>query len=70
MPATLEYEPNDTCILRVNGIWKRAEMDALQDELAHKIVAGARPRLLALLENFEGWEQGVDWNEYRLPFFT
>ena len=68
MPATIEYEPNDICILRVSGIWKRSEMDTLQDELAHKIVAGARPRLLVILENFEGWERGVDWNEYDFLF--
>ncbi len=68
MPATIDYEPNDICVLNVSGTWKRSEMDALQDELAHKIVAGARPRLLAVLQDFEGWEKNVDWNEFDFLF--
>ena len=28
-----------------------------------KIEVGAKPRVLAILENFEGWERGADWND-------
>lgn len=24
---------------------------------------GSKPRLLVILENFEGWERGADWND-------
>ena len=68
MAATLEFEPDDICVLRVSGIWKRSESDAGQAELAENIVAGGRPRILAILENFEGWERGVDWNEFEFLF--
>jgi hypothetical protein len=63
MPATIEYEPNDICVLRIGGILKRSEFAAAQGELARKIDGGAKPRLLVVAENFEGWERGADWND-------
>jgi hypothetical protein len=63
MPLTTEYEPNDICVLRISGVLKRNEFAAAQDELARKIDAGAKPRLLVIGENFEGWERGADWND-------
>jgi hypothetical protein len=64
----IEYEPGGICVLRVSGIWKRSEFGAGQDEIADKIDAGARPRVLAILENFEGWERGADWNDLEFLF--
>jgi hypothetical protein len=61
MPVHIEYEPNDICVLRVRGVLKRSEFTAEQSALARKIDTGSRPRLLVTLENFEGWERGVDW---------
>ena len=63
MPATIEYEPNDICVLRISGTLKRSEFAALQEGMANKIDAGAKPRLLAIAENFDGWERGADWND-------
>jgi hypothetical protein len=63
MPAIIQYEPNDVCLLRINGILRRTELGACEDDLARQIDAGSKPRLLAILENFEGWERGVDWND-------
>jgi len=40
---------------------KRSEFDTEQSALAHKIEHGSKPRLLVILENFEGWERGADW---------
>ena len=68
MPATIEYGPDDICVLRISGVWRRSELDARQKEIANKIDQGARPRLLAILENFEGWEKGVDWNDLDFLF--
>jgi hypothetical protein len=68
MPATLEFEPNDICVLRISGTMKRAEFAAVQNALARKIEEGARPRVLALAENFEGWERGADWNDLDFLF--
>jgi SpoIIAA-like len=68
MPLTIEHEPNDICVLRISGTLKRAEFSASQDELARKIDVGAKPRLLAVAENFTGFERGVDWNDLDFLF--
>jgi hypothetical protein len=63
MPLQIQYQPNDICVLRISGILKRDEFAAAQGELAGKIDAGAKPRLLVIGEIFEGWERGADWND-------
>ena len=63
MPVQIEYEPNDICVLRISGILKRSEFGAGQAELARNIDTGSKPRLLVILENFEGWERGADWSD-------
>ena len=63
MAVEMKYEPNGICALRIRGILKRSEFDTEQSALAHKIDTGSKPRLLVILENFEGWERGADWND-------
>ena len=61
MPMEMKYEPDGICALRISGMLKRSEFGAEQSALAHKIDIGWKPRLLVVLENFEGWEGGTDW---------
>jgi hypothetical protein len=63
MPVQMQYEPNDICVLRIGGILKRSEFGAEEKALARHIDSGSNPRLLVILENFEGWEGGTDWND-------
>src|SRR4029453_12422270 len=63
MPLKIEYQPNDVCVLRISGILKQSEFGAEQSALACKIETGSKPRLLVILENFDGWERGADWND-------
>jgi hypothetical protein len=63
MPAEIDYESDDICVLRVSGVWKRSEFAAAQKDVAERIDTGANPKLLAILENFQGWERGADWND-------
>ena len=63
MSVQIQYQPDDTCVLRISGILKRSEFAAEQSALARNIDIGAKPRLLVKLENFEGWERGADWND-------
>ena len=63
MPVQIKYEPNETCVLRISGILKRSEFGAEQRALAGHIDTGSKPRLLVILEKFEGWERGADWND-------
>ena len=61
MPVEMKYESDGICALRISGILKRSEFDAEQNAVARKIDMGSKPRLLVILENFEGWERGADW---------
>ena len=63
MPIEIEYEPNEICVLRIRGVLKQSEFAAKQSALADKIDVGAKPRVLAIVENFEGFERGADWND-------
>jgi SpoIIAA-like len=63
MPVQIEHETNDTYVLRISGILKQSEFGAEQSTLARKIDTGSKPRLLVILENFEGWQRGADWND-------
>jgi hypothetical protein len=53
MPVTIDCEGNDVCVLRISGLLKQSEFGAGQSAMAGKIDA-AQPRILAILENFEG----------------
>src|SRR3954453_11344568 len=63
MPIEFKYDANDICELRISGVLKQDEFGAVQAELARKIDTGAKPRLLVIGENFDGWERGTDWND-------
>lgn len=63
MPAEIHFDSPDICVLRMRGLLKQSEFGAIQKEIAAKIDAGSKPRLLAIAENFEGWERGADWND-------
>jgi hypothetical protein len=63
MPVQNQYQPDDICVLRISGILKRSEFGAEQNALARKIDMGSKPRLLVILENFEGWEGGGNWGK-------
>ena len=62
MPLQLDFQ-NDVCILRITGVLKQSEFAAAQKDLARKIDVGSKPRVLAIVESFEGWERGADWND-------
>ena len=63
MPVQVDYQPNDVCLLRISGLLKQSEFAATQKDLARKIDGGSKPRVLAIVESFEGWERGADWND-------
>jgi len=63
VPLQIQYQPHDIYVLRFSGILKRSEFAAEQNALARQIDTGSKPRLLVILENFEGWERGADWND-------
>lgn len=63
MSAKIEAEGDNLYVLHVSGILKRNEFDAGQSTVGREIETGARPRLLVVLQDFEGWERDADWND-------
>ena len=63
MSATIEFEPNDICVLRFSGTLKQREFATEQNAIAREIDRGSKPRLLVIAQNFEGWERGADWDD-------
>jgi hypothetical protein len=68
MPATIQRETNNTYLLRLSGTVLRTEFGNVQDTTASDIDAGAKPRILAILENFDGFERGADWGDLEFLF--
>jgi hypothetical protein len=68
MPASLEFESNDVCVLHVSGTLRCSEFSEAQADMARRIDEGVEPKLLAILENFQGWERGADWNDLDFLF--
>ncbi len=69
MSANLTYDPaTPLAVLHIRGILKRADMANVENEIAQRIDAGERPRVLVLLENFGGWQAGEDWNNFDFMF--
>jgi len=68
MPASIQRESNNTYLLTLSGTVLRSEFGAVQDQTAPDIDTGVKPRILAILENFEGWELGADWGDLEFLF--
>jgi hypothetical protein len=64
MPVELHYEPQNICVIRFSGVVKQAEFKSNQNALAAEIDTGAQPRVLGILENFNGWEKSEDWGDF------
>ena len=63
MPTIVHREADDLYVMSLSGIMKRSEFGTGQDTLARGIDAGGKPRVLAILREFQGWEKGADWND-------
>jgi hypothetical protein len=61
MPVTIQRIDDSTYVLRLSGMVQRTEFDNVQDPVAGDVERGVHPRILAVLENFEGWGQGLEW---------
>lgn len=54
---------DDIISVRYSGILRKADMTALQELALQLIRQGKKLRLLAVLENFQGWDKQEDWND-------
>jgi len=53
----------DVFYVRISGVMKLVDQEAFQKLAMKWIAQGRRARLLATLEDFRGWEKGVDWGD-------
>jgi hypothetical protein len=69
MSAKFTYDPsNQLAEIHISGVFQRTEMASFEKEIAPRMDAGERPRVLVLLENFGGWQKGEDWNNFDFMF--
>lgn len=54
--------------VRVQGLLRVADMEAMQSRGLELIRQGTKPSLLVLLEDFQGWDKQDDWND--ISFFV
>lgn len=52
-----------TVYIKISGVMKLADQQSLQTAGMGLIAQGKKVRLLVTLENFQGWEKGVDWGD-------
>ncbi len=53
----------DLVEVKLTGTMLRRDLDELQARIKPLIEQGMRIRLLAVLEDFLGWEKGADWGD-------
>ena len=63
MAITFQQENDQLAVMRVSGLLKKSEMDAAQAAAAKQWDPQSRVKVLVIVENFEGWEGGVDWGD-------
>ena len=62
MGAKIQPEGNWR-VLRITGVLKKAELDAALEAEAKTWKPATKVKVLALLEDFKGWERGADWGD-------
>jgi hypothetical protein len=65
MAVTLRLETDKLAVVRVSGLLKKSDMDAMQAEASKQLAAkpDARFNVLLIVEDFKGWEGGVNWGD-------
>jgi len=67
MAVTIQKEEGDLRVLRISGMLKKKEFDAVINAEARSWESQTHVRLLVLAEGFQGWEQNEEWGD--LSFF-
>jgi hypothetical protein len=65
MAVTVQLENDKLAVLRISGLLKKSEMDAVQAQASKQLADNpqARFNILMIVDKFEGWEGGVDWGD-------
>lgn len=68
MPASIQHESGNLFRIRISGVLRQAELQEVQAVAAQEITRLGRITLLFVLEAFQGWERGADWDD--LAFYS
>jgi hypothetical protein len=70
MSVTLKQEYGNVYVMRVTGLLKKSELDAVQASAAKMLDNDPllRIKMLVIVVNFEGWERGTHWDD--MSFYT
>ncbi|OPY65815.1 MAG: hypothetical protein A4E62_02599 [Syntrophorhabdus sp. PtaU1.Bin002] len=63
MGVILQQEEDNVRVLRVEGILRKSEFDAVIKPEAEQWGPQTRVRLLVLAEGFQGWERSEEWGD-------
>ncbi len=63
MGATIHQEEGHLRVLRITGLLRKSELDAALEAEAKQWEPATRLRVLIIMEDFKGWERGVDWGD-------
>lgn len=68
MPATLTHERDNLYRITISGRLRHQELADCERLMVAEIAPVGSVRLLTVLEDFEGWETGLGWND--LSFYA
>jgi hypothetical protein len=70
MGISLKQEQGDTYYMRITGLLKKSELDAMQAASAKVFDSdqSLRIKVMIIIVNFQGWERGADWGD--LKFYS
>jgi len=63
MSITVQEESENLFVMQITGQLKKSELDAVQAAEAKKLDSNSRVKLLIIVEDFKGWEGGVNWGD-------
>ena len=67
MGVTVEQEEGNLRVLRITGLLRKSELDAVQAVEARQWRPATRVKALVIVEDFKGWERGANWGD--MTFF-
>jgi hypothetical protein len=63
MGLTFREEENNVMVMRVTGLLKKAELNAVQAVAVKRFSPNTKVKVMIVEVNFQGWERGADWGD-------
>ncbi len=63
MAVKIEGEERNSVVLRITGLLRKSEWDAVLGTEVRQWGPTTRVKVLVIVEDFKGWERGADWGD-------